>query len=120
MQKTGLWAHGKIGKRLENAAIRIETLEALRNALQVGQTYRIRTEHKEDGSGNLLFYDYKPMECVGTYPHVAVFRPVSGRHKFLVAHSYIELCRGCLKDVHLIMANLPEVADEEEEEEVLF
>ena len=116
MERTGLSAQGKIGARLEKSALRMDSLERLKDVLVVGNVYRIRTEYRTDDKGNPTFAQYVPMKCVGTYPHIATFIPIDGSIGFTVSHSYIELCRGVLKDAQYLMKDLPEDDYEEDEE----
>ena len=94
----------------------ISVIEHLRNKLVVGNIYNIREQYKPEG--NYLLHRYVGMECIGIYPHMAVFRPVEGRHRFTVAYSYTDLCTGALEGVNELMNgvlpyNEEELIDEE-------
>lgn len=114
MERTGLSAQGKIGERLERTALRIDAVERLKDVLQIGNIYRIRTEYRTDDRGHPTFMQYTQMQCIGTYPHIATFRPIDGSMGFPVSFSYVELCRGVLKDAQYLMKDLPEDDYEEE------
>lgn len=81
----------------------ISVIEQLRNKLVVGNIYSIRTQYRTDESRHPTFIEHTPMECIGVYPHMAVFRPTEGRYRFSVAYSYPKLCTGVLEDANDIM-----------------
>ena len=87
-------AHGKIGLRLEHDSMHITEIERMKDRLLVGGTYKIRESYFD--SGKFLRTRTTEMECVGIYPHMAVFRTPRGHN---TAFSYTDLCHGGLENV---------------------
>ena len=88
------YAHGKIGMRMESESMQIAEIEQLRTKLTIGGVYQIRETYFD--SGKFLRTRITPMECVGIYPHMAVFRTPRGHN---AAFSYTDLCQGGLENV---------------------
>ena len=91
----------------------ISVIEQLQNKLAVGNIYSIRTQYRTDESRHPTYIEYTPMECVGIYPHMAVFRPTEGRYRFTVAYSYTELCTGVLEGANELMNGVLPYEEEE-------
>lgn len=89
----------------------INVIEQLRNKLMVGGIYQIRESYVD--SGKYLRTRTTPMECIGIYPHMAVFRPTEGAHRHTVGYSYTELCQGVLEGVNDLMDGVLPYEEEE-------
>lgn len=92
-------------------ATTIGVIERLRDKLIVGDVYQIRESYVD--SGKYLRTRTTPMECVGVYPHMAIFRPTEGAHRHTVGYSYTELCQGVLEDANDIMDGVLPYEEEE-------
>ena len=102
-----------IYKKMIKQVTTISVIEQLRNRLAVGNIYSIRTEYRTDESRHPTYIEYTSMECVGVYPHMAVFKPTEGAHRHTVGYSYTELCQGVLEGVNDIMDGVLPYEEEE-------
>ena len=91
----------------------ISVIEQLRSKLTIGGIYSIRTQYRTEESRHPTYVEYTPMECIGIYPHMAVFRPIEGRYRFSVSYSYSELCTGVLEDANDLMNGVLPYEEEE-------
>lgn len=89
----------------------ISMIEQLRDKLAAGDVYQIRESYVD--SGKYLRTRTTPMECVGVYPHMAVFRPTEGAHRHTVGYSYTELCTGVLEGANDLMNGVLPYEEEE-------
>lgn len=89
----------------------IGVIEQLRDKLAAGDVYQIRESYVD--SGKYLRTRTTSMECVGVYPHMAVFKPIEGRYRFAAAYSYPELCTGVLEGANELMNGVLPYEEEE-------
>lgn len=102
-----------IYKKMIKQVTTISVIEQLRNRLAVGNIYSIRTQYRTDDSRHPTYIEYTPMECIGIYQHMAVFRPLEGRFRFTVGYSYPELCTGVLEGANDLMNGVLPYEEEE-------